>query len=65
MRIRLVRKLAESLNGIDVSAVEAGEEIDLEDAAAVMLIMEGWAEPSAEAPGEPPISPRTKRRARW
>jgi hypothetical protein len=43
--VRLIKKLAAYLNGIDVSAFNVGDVIDLPDSAARMLIAEGWAEP--------------------
>ena len=45
MRIRLTRKLALCLNGVDVSKMHVGEEVDLPDRAATLLVLEGWAEP--------------------
>ena len=42
-RVRLVRKLAEMINGIDLSAARVGDEIELPEQDAQMLIAEGWA----------------------
>jgi hypothetical protein len=42
--IRLVRKLAPLLNGLDLSGVEINEVIQVPNAVAEMLIREGWAE---------------------
>jgi len=47
-RVRLTRKLATVLNGIDVSRLNVGDEMDLPDLAAAMLIAERWAEPASE-----------------
>ena len=44
VRIRLTKKLAEVLNGVDVSRYEVGEAFDLTDPLAQMLITERWAE---------------------
>lgn len=44
-RIRLTKKLAAVLNGIDVSALKVGEILELPDSAARMMVAEGWAEP--------------------
>jgi hypothetical protein len=44
-RIRLIRKLADQLDGIDVSARVEGEVFALPDADAQMLVAEGWARP--------------------
>jgi hypothetical protein len=45
MHIRLTRKLAAYLNGLDLSKVEVGDVFFLPEPHAVMLILEGWAEP--------------------
>jgi hypothetical protein len=45
MRIRLTRKLALCLNGVDVSKLKVGDEIELPDRSARLLINDGWAEP--------------------
>jgi hypothetical protein len=42
--VRLTRKLAASLNGLDLSAVKVGDVIYLAEEHAEMLIREGWAE---------------------
>ena len=60
MRIRLTRKLAGRLDGIDVSNQQVGDIMELPDKAAAMLIAERWAEPVAEpvpapAPGTLPL----------
>lgn len=44
MRIRLTRKLAPCLDGIDVSAYRDGDLVDLPDAQAELLVAERWAE---------------------
>jgi hypothetical protein len=44
MRIRLTRKLAQVLNGLDLRKFAVGEAIDLNDRLADMLIAEGRAE---------------------
>lgn len=43
MRVRLVRKLADWLDGIDLSRFTAGDVIDLADLQARIVIAEGWA----------------------
>lgn len=45
MRVRLLRKLATFLNGLDLSHVNVGDVFDLPERDAAMLIREGWAEP--------------------
>jgi hypothetical protein len=44
VRIRLTRKLALRLNGLDLSAINVGDVVFLPEADAVMLLREGWAE---------------------
>jgi hypothetical protein len=44
MRVRLLRKLATFLNGLDLSHVNVGDEFELPERDATMLIREGWAE---------------------
>ena len=45
MWIRLTRKLAECLDGIDVSKYKTGDVFELTRAEGELLIAEGWAEP--------------------
>jgi hypothetical protein len=49
LRVELVRKLADYLDGIDVSNHQQGDIIDLSRHDAQMLIAEGWALPFYEA----------------
>jgi len=42
MKVRLTRKLAERIDGIDLSNHEVGEVIDLPDRKARTLVAEGW-----------------------
>ena len=43
-RIRLIRKLAPVLNGVDLSRFAVGDEIVVPEATAAMLVREGWAD---------------------
>jgi hypothetical protein len=43
MLIRLTQKLADQLDGIDVSDYQAGDVMDLPDPEAHLLMAEGWA----------------------
>lgn len=45
IKVRLTRKFAQILNGIDLSRTKTGEEIELSDREAELLIAEGWALP--------------------
>ena len=57
VRIRLTRKLAARLNGIDVTNQRVGDIMQLPDRAAAMLIAEGWAEAVAEpVPSPAPLT---------
>ena len=59
-KVRLTRKFAQIINGIDLSRVRAGEELELSDHEARLLIAEGWASPVDVAADKPPR--RKKRR---
>jgi hypothetical protein len=50
LRVRLTKKLAAVMNGVDVSSANVGDILELPDAAAHMMIAEGWAEPVESAP---------------
>jgi hypothetical protein len=49
MLIRLTKKLAAVMNGVDVSGVNVGDVIDLPEPTARMMIDEGWAVPADDA----------------
>ncbi len=51
MRIRLVRKFANILNGIDLSNLKVGDVVDMAPHHAAMLVAEGWAQ---DVTNEPP-----------
>ena len=44
MKIRLTRKFAEVINGVDLSKAHEGETLDLSEREAEILLAEGWAE---------------------
>ncbi len=48
MHVRLKKKLANVMDGVDVSDLRVGEIVQLPDADAELLITEGWAERVAE-----------------
>ena len=60
-KVRLTRKFAQIINGIDLSRARAGENIELSTRDAQLLIAEGWATPAAEARDQ---VPRPSRRTR-
>jgi hypothetical protein len=49
MRVRLIRKLADRLDGVDVSRCVEGDELDLDRTDARVLVAEGWARPVRRA----------------
>jgi hypothetical protein len=53
VRVRLTRKFAEALNGIDLSRAKAGEELELSEREAELLVAEGWALPLDTADDTP------------
>jgi hypothetical protein len=55
VHVKLTSKLAESLDGIDVSHARVGDVLDLSESEANLLIAEGWAEGvcDADAANEP------------
>lgn len=44
MRVRLTRKFAERIDGVDLSNFAVGDVIDLPEAKARSLVAEGWGE---------------------
>lgn len=48
MLVRLTKKLAEVVNGLDLSQCAEGDLLDLPERDARMLLAEGWAEASAQ-----------------
>ena len=57
LKVRLTRKLANTLNGIDLTQFQEGECVELPPSHARILILEGWAEIHDPAPVESPIDP--------
>jgi hypothetical protein len=67
LKVRLTRKLANSLDGVDVSRAKVGDVLDVPEREATMLISEGWATrvlpdaPDARAKGSEGRRSRRKR----
>lgn len=65
LRVRIIRKLAEVLDGVDVSQVQEGDCVDLPAWEARLLIAEGWAElvdpHPIDAPDDPDSSNEPKK----
>lgn len=51
MRVKLVRKFANVLNGIDLTEVSVGDVLNVRPHQAAMLVAEGWAEEAPQPPG--------------
>jgi hypothetical protein len=49
MLIRLTKKLAPIMNGVDVSSANVGDVLELPEAAARMMIEQEWAVPADDA----------------
>ena len=71
MKVRLIRKFAEVIDGVDLSKAREGETLDLSARDANLLMAEGWAEQEwAEQEGGTPArdqahdQPRRKRTPR-
>ena len=62
IRIRLTKKLAAVLNGVDVSTLGIGDVIELPDSAARMMVAEGWAEPVNDRTSTLPVPRETNSR---
>jgi hypothetical protein len=63
VHVRLTRKLANVINGIDLSSRRAGEGLDLPAQDARILILEGWAI-AADKPRSPDVTRGKPQRSR-
>jgi hypothetical protein len=67
MCVRLTRKYADLIDGVDLSSAHVGDRIDLSRHDAAVLIAEGWAEAAARGRRQPAaraIAAETPRRRR-
>ena len=69
MKIRLKRKFADVINGIDLSKAHQGEILEVSARDAEILVAEGWAEradapPAREKAHDRPSPPRKSRKPR-
>ena len=58
MRVRLTRKFADEIDGIDLKGHEVGDVLDLPEPQAHLILAEEWAMPerrAAERPRETPV----------
>jgi len=53
LRLRLTRKFAEMINGVDLSRARCGEVIDVTEHDGAVLMAEGWAVPAPLAESFP------------
>ena len=61
MKVVLTRKLADCVDGIDITAYRVGDVLDLPTAEAKTLMAEDWAMPDRRRePGTPPSGERRK-----
>jgi hypothetical protein len=49
LKIRLTKRFAEVLNGVDLSRCQLGDVLDVSPKDAGILLAEGWAQPVADA----------------
>ena len=61
MKIRLTRKLANALNGMDLRSLAVGDEVELHDGFGQMLIAERWAEEVKTGDARPAADERHRR----
>ena len=54
IRVRLIRKLASRMNGVDVAKCQVGDILVLSEEQAASLIEAGWAEPMTDNPIDRP-----------
>jgi hypothetical protein len=64
VKIKLTKKLADSLNGLDLTTMRVGAVIDLDDPLARMLLAERWAEEMSPADARDAADDRSRRRKR-
>jgi hypothetical protein len=53
MKVRLTRKLADRINGIDLSEHQVGDTLDLNALEANLILSEGWALPERRTGSSP------------
>src|SRR4051794_8327775 len=60
MRVRLTRKFADSVDGVDLSRAHAGDVLNLTRAEAELLMAEDWAEPVEDRLVQVPHTPERR-----
>jgi hypothetical protein len=59
MQVRLIKKLAACVNGLNIDGVAVGDVMSLPDRTALMMLAEGWAERVRVEPMKVASSPAT------
>lgn len=62
MRVRVVRKLADCVDGVDLSHCAEGDLIDLAESEAQVIVAERWAVPARRTSDSTPFSVAADRR---
>jgi len=62
VKVRLIRKLAERIDGVDLSDHAVGEVLDVPEHDMQLLVAEGWATPRERRTATAHDSPRRERR---
>ena len=65
MKVRLTRKFADLINGIDLSKAHTGETLDLSEREAELLMAEGWAEYAGGAQQQEQAHELPLKKPRW
>ena len=61
MKVVLTRKLADSMDGVNVASYQVGDVLDLNPNEALLLVAERWATPERRRePGAPPTAERRR-----
>jgi hypothetical protein len=60
MKVVLTRKLADSMDGIEVAAYQVGDVLDLTVSQARLLVAEQWATPERRHHAAPPATERRR-----
>jgi hypothetical protein len=63
MRVQLIRKFADIINGIDLTKVRVGDIVNLKAHEAALLVMEGWARELPSATRQQPAASHEEARA--
>jgi hypothetical protein len=65
MRVRLTRKFADQIDGVDLTGFQVGDVLDLPPSEARLLLAEEWAVPERRASERPRQHPECFAAASW